>query len=95
MIGTWALRCKHCTERADPDAVLEAYLLHFTVEHDTDQVEFDLIAVCTCGAEMTLERTSQIGRTRDELHTFRCPHDQQTWLVRQNRRGERDDGTGR
>lgn len=66
-VSHMALECKHCTERADPDAALEAYLLHFQIEHDTDHIEFNLVAVCRCGATMRLDRVD------GSLHQFVCP----------------------
>lgn len=55
------LQCKHCDCRWPPDAVVEAMLLHFQVEHDTDAVTLDLRAVCQCGAAMDLSHTVSLG----------------------------------
>lgn len=62
-----ALECKHCDERLREDAVLEAYQLHMQVEHDTDAVELNLVAVCRCGATMKFDR--EVGT----LHYYDCP----------------------
>lgn len=66
-VARMALECKHCRLRLDPDAVLEAYMLHMQVEHDTDKIELDLVAVCRCGATMTLDSV------QGSLHQFVCP----------------------
>lgn len=55
------LQCKHC-QWAPPESMqMEGVLLHFQVEHDTDQVHFDLVAVCTCGAAMTVTNSRPTG----------------------------------
>lgn len=70
---TMELECKHCHIRLLPDQPLETYLLHMQVEHDTDEVEVNLVAVCTCLTTMTFERTEpMIGGKRFTDH-FRCP----------------------
>lgn len=56
-----ALACKVCGHRPAPDSVMEATLLHFQVDHDTDQIEFDLVAVCDCGAAMKLTESRPTG----------------------------------
>ena len=47
------LQCKPCGWRPPDDMTLEGAQLHFQVDHDTDEVTFDLVAVCTCGEAMT------------------------------------------
>jgi hypothetical protein len=66
-----ALECKHCAHRWPDTSVVEAMLLHFQVEHDTDKVVVDLVAVCDCGATMTFTHTERESSTRDRDH-FRC-----------------------
>lgn len=66
-----ALACKHDGERWPQDTPMEAVLLHFQVEHDTDKIELDLIVVCACNTAMTLTRTEVVsGGYRDH---FDCP----------------------
>lgn len=55
------LQCKICNWRPPDDAIMEAVQLHFQVEHDTDAVTLDLVAVCSCGAAMTFVRTAPTG----------------------------------
>lgn len=68
------LQCKHCDCRWPPDAVVEAVLLHFQVEHDTDDVTLDLRAICECGAAMTLTDTVSLGidKVRDNFTCSAC-----------------------
>lgn len=35
--------------------------LHFAVDHDTDKVAFELVAVCTCGEVMTHTESRPTG----------------------------------
>lgn len=58
---TFTLECEHCRHRWPHDAVVEAMLLHFQVEHDTDEVRLELTVVCTCRAAMALSSTSELG----------------------------------
>lgn len=55
------LQCKHCGHRPPEDSAIEAFALHCQIEHDTDKVELDLVAVCTCGAAMTHTQTRPAG----------------------------------
>lgn len=68
-LARWALECRHCSARLQEDAVLEAYLLHMQVEHDTDAVEVNLVAVCRCGATMKPD----VPQLDPKLHRFTCP----------------------
>ena len=62
------LQCQPCGWVPPAAMKLEAALLHFQVEHDTDQVTFDLVAVCTCGAAMTVTESRPTGGgTKDYL----------------------------
>jgi hypothetical protein len=50
-----SLDCKACTNTRTnwpDDTPMEAVALHFNVEHDTDKIEINLVAVCTCGEAM-------------------------------------------
>jgi hypothetical protein len=50
---TLRFQCKQpCAWRPPEDMTMEAAQLHFQVEHDTDEVRFDLVPVCSCGAAM-------------------------------------------
>lgn len=66
------LACQACGERWPDDTEMEAVQLHMQVEHDTDKVELDLIAVCRCNAAMALTRSRALasGRVQDY---FDCP----------------------
>lgn len=55
------LQCKHCGWRPPEDMEMQHAQLHFQVEHDTSQVAFDLIPVCSCGAAMAHARTAPTG----------------------------------
>jgi hypothetical protein len=55
------LECATCHHRPAPDSVLEALSLHFLVEHDTEDVNLNLIAVCTCGAAMDFIEAKPTG----------------------------------
>lgn len=60
-VARMALACQQCGERCSDDAVLEAWLLHMQVEHDTDEVKLDLVAVCRCGATMVWDELGSRG----------------------------------
>lgn len=68
---SFALECKHCKHRWPGDATAEAMLLHFQVDHDTDDVEVDLVVVCTCAATMTFVEARPTGGGTREHYT--CP----------------------
>lgn len=55
------LQCKRCSVAWPGNAVMEAVLLHMQVEHDTDEVVLDLVAVCTCGEAMTFTESRPTG----------------------------------
>lgn len=71
------LACRHCSCRWPHDAVIEAMQLHFNVEHDTNEIHLDLIAVCRCGATMRHTGSGQLGggRTRERYHCDACGGD--------------------
>ena len=65
------LACKPCGWRPPGDMTMRDAQLHFQVEHDTDDVKFDLVAVCSCGAAMEHAFTKPAGgRLRDYV---KCP----------------------
>jgi hypothetical protein len=47
------LECVHCDFAPPPAMTLEHARNHFTAEHETDDVAFELVAVCACGTSMT------------------------------------------
>jgi hypothetical protein len=55
------LQCKSCEWRPPEDMTMGAAQLHFQVDHDTDQVAFDLVPVCACGASMAHVRSAPTG----------------------------------
>lgn len=70
---TLAFQCKHCPWRPPQDMTMEGAQLHFQVEHDTDEVTFDLVAVCSCGATMahTVSRPTG-GGFKDHVECKAC-----------------------
>lgn len=73
------LQCKDCGWRPPEDATMEAVQLHFQVEHDTDKVTLDLVAVCACGATMGHAASRPTGGGFKDY--FRCPADGNTGFV--------------
>jgi hypothetical protein len=55
------LQCKHCPWVPPETMKMEGALLHFQVEHDTDQVHLELVAVCSCGAAMAVTESRPTG----------------------------------
>lgn len=55
------LKCKLCPWIPPEDSKLEASQLHFQVEHDQDEVQYALVAFCTCGTSMTHTETRPTG----------------------------------
>jgi hypothetical protein len=55
------LQCKRCGWVPPEDMTMRDAQLHFQVEHDTDEVKFDLVAVCTCGEAMTVTDSHPTG----------------------------------
>lgn len=67
------LQCASCPWVPPDDMPMEGALLHFQVEHDTDQVKFDLVAVCTCGTTMTVTDSRPTGGgIKDYLRCEAC-----------------------
>lgn len=46
------LACKHCRHRMPEDVTMGVAAAHFEIEHDTTEVEFELVVVCRCEREM-------------------------------------------
>lgn len=53
--------CKTCGWLPPDDMKMEGALLHFQVDHDTDDVKFDLVPICTCGEAMTITNSRPTG----------------------------------
>ena len=60
-VASMRLQCKLCPWVPSETATMEAVQLHVQVEHDTDEVALDLVAVCSCGAAMTLTVSKPTG----------------------------------
>lgn len=76
------LVCKRCPWIPPETMVMEGILLHFEVEHDTDQPELTLEAACTCGAGMTITDSRPTGGgIKDYLRCGACGN---TGYVRRN-----------
>lgn len=82
MKPTMELQCNLCGDRPPRNAVMESVKLHFNVEHDTDEIKLDLVAVCECGAAMEFVRSSPTGG--GEFHYFHCNACGQDGRVRHN-----------
>lgn len=63
------LKCKRCEYLPPETATVEAVQLHCQVEHDTDEVELDMVALCACGAVM--EHTGS-GHFKDYFKCAAC-----------------------
>ena len=56
------LACKQpCGWRPPEGMTMRDAQLHFQVEHDTDEVTFDLVTVCSCGAAMDHTESKPTG----------------------------------
>jgi hypothetical protein len=55
------LQCHRCGWPLPDDMKIEAALLHMQVEHDTDEVKLELVAVCSCGEAMTVTESQPTG----------------------------------
>ena len=53
--------CKTCGWLPSDDMQMEGALLHFQVNHDTDDVQFKLVPTCTCGEAMTITNSRPTG----------------------------------
>lgn len=73
---TLELECKLCGHRPPRTATMESQLLHFQFEHDTDTVEMNLSAVCSCGATMRFTESRPTGGGFfDHFHCDACGND--------------------
>jgi DNA-directed RNA polymerase subunit RPC12/RpoP len=65
--NVFALACKHCGWRPDPNLTMGVAAQHFETEHDTTEPRFELIVVCDrCDRVMT--HLATIG----EEHHYQC-----------------------
>lgn len=64
------LQCKPCGWAPPPDMQMEGVQLHFQVDHDTDDVTLDLVAVCSCGEAMALTESRPTGGGTKDY--FKC-----------------------
>ena len=55
------LQCQPCGWVPPDDMQMEGVLLHFQVDHDTDDVRLDLVGVCSCGEAMTVTESRPTG----------------------------------
>jgi hypothetical protein len=55
------LRCPRCGWAPPPDMKMEGAELHFTVGHDTDQLNLELVPACPCGGVMEHTSSSPTG----------------------------------
>lgn len=55
------LQCQPCGWPLPDGMTMEAAQMHFQVDHDTDEVTLDLVAVCTCGEAMAHTGTRPTG----------------------------------
>lgn len=76
----WALECKECRCRWPDDAPMEAVKLHMQVEHDTDEVNLDLVPVCSCNTTMKLTRQEMKGEMQHSY--FDCPSCHRSALIK-------------
>ena len=55
------LQCNPCGWVPPTGMTMQDAQLHWQVDHDTDKVKFDLVAVCTCGEAMTVTDSRPTG----------------------------------
>ena len=77
------LQCRHCGWRLDNDVQMEAVKLHFEVEHESNDVQRDLVSVCTCLAKM--DGNGIESHRTYQVHLFVCPSCGNRTKVRQDR----------
>ena len=58
---TLRLQCSPCGWVPPADMRMDHAQLHFQVEHDTDEVKLEMVAVCTCGAVMEHTQSRPTG----------------------------------
>lgn len=76
------LQCKPCGWVPPDDMPMEGAQLHFQVEHDSDEVKFDLVAARSCGAAMEHTETRPTGGGFKDY--MRCPACGNTGYVRRD-----------
>lgn len=82
-IASMALQCKHCHDQWPDDTVVEALLLHFQIEHDTDKVEMNLVAVCRCSLVMEFTDSTPIANKPGMIADhFKCSCGREGYLKR-------------
>lgn len=54
-------QCQRCGWVPPEDMKMQDARLHFQVDHDTDDVKFDLVPACTCGEAMTITDSRPTG----------------------------------
>jgi len=80
------LQCKPCGWVPPAGMQMEGVLLHFQVEHDTDEVTLDLVAACACGEAMTFTQSRPTGGgTKDYFECGVCGST--GWVRRENADG--------
>ena len=76
------LRCAACRWRPAADVTQGVVAAHFEVEHDTEDIRLELIAVCPRDdSELSLIRTQH--RATHLLHIYDCPQCYRTYRIRQ------------
>ncbi len=81
--GGFALKCKTCGWRPDDDLTGGVVAAHFTTEHQSDDVQMEMVVVCNrCDGEMAHFAT--IGR---EVH-YQCDPCHRSRVVKQRPDGE-------
>jgi hypothetical protein len=68
---TMRLQCHRCGWPPPDDMRMDHARLHFQVDHDTDEVKFDLMPVCSCGEAMTFTESRPAGGLRSKDY-FTC-----------------------
>lgn len=67
------LQCHQCSWVPPDDMEMQHARLHFQVDHDTDDVKLDLVAVCTCGEAMAVTDSRPTGGgVKDYLECSIC-----------------------
>lgn len=67
-VKSMRIQCEHCGWPPPETMTTRDAQLHFQVDHDTDAVAFELVAVCSCGEAMThTESRPQFGQVKDYM----------------------------
>lgn len=70
------LECKRCQWVPPTDMQMAVVEAHFDVDHDTGNIELNLVPACTCGT--TMEHTGSRPTGGGSKDYFRCPADGNT-----------------